>query len=44
MKKWGATVCDLDECFDVFFEGTYDDFMDYIDSNFWDIEDEWEIE
>lgn len=43
MKVWGATVCNYDECFDVNFEGTYEDFMDLIDSNGYDVEDVWEV-
>ena len=40
---WEAEVCDLDSCWVVSFDGTYDDFMDWIDENGWDVADVWEV-
>lgn len=41
---WKAEVCDLESCWVVGFDGTYDDFMDYIDEQGWDVADVWELD
>lgn len=44
MKNWAATVCDLDECWEVYYTGDYEKFMEIIDDYGLDVEDVWEEE